>query len=64
MNTKISPEESKKLAERKNSSSMPIIEPDYDEELNLSDRYKTIKTSIDLKRNNRKQLSSQKRAQK
>ena len=64
MNTKISPEESKKLAERKNSSSMPIIEPDYDEELNLSDRYKTIKTSIDLKRNGRKQLSAQGRAQK
>ena len=64
MNTKISPEENKKLAERKNSSSMPIIEPDYDEEINLSDRYKTITTSIDLKRNDRKQLSSQGRAQK
>ena len=64
MNTKIAPEESWKLAERKNSSSMPIIEPDYDQEINLSDRYKTITTSIDLKRNGRKQLSAQGRAQK
>ena len=60
----MSPEESKRLAERKNSSSMPIIEPDYDEEINLSDKYMTITTSIDLKRNDRKQLSSQGRAQK
>ena len=52
------------MAERKNSSSMPIIEPDYDQEINLSDRYKTITTSIDLKRNGRKQLSAQGRAQK